>query len=63
MDLTKTITEMGGKAAVSVISKKFGLDERTTARAIDALLPAITGGLQSNLNKEGGAASLMGKLF
>lgn len=50
------------KASVGVISKKLGLDEQTTAKAIDALLPAITGGLQSNLDKEGGAASLMGAL-
>jgi hypothetical protein len=62
MDLKQTIATIGGKAAVGVVSKKLGLDEQTTARAIDALLPAITGGMQANLAKEGGGAALLGAI-
>ncbi len=62
MDLTQLIADVGGKAAVGAVAKRFGLNEDTVASAIDALLPAITKGIQSNVAKAGGAASLLSAL-
>ncbi|MEM9191234.1 MAG: DUF937 domain-containing protein [Myxococcota bacterium] len=59
MDLQSTIAQIGGKAAVGALAQKFGLDEKTTAGAVDALLPAITDGLKKNTQKEGGAEALV----
>ena len=54
-----------GAASGGVLQKvagQFGLDESQAASAIQALLPAITGGVQRNNQQAGGLESLLGAL-
>ena len=54
-----------GAASGGVLQKvagQFGLDESQAASAIQALLPAITGGVQRNTEQAGGLESLLGAL-
>lgn len=44
------------------IGQQLGLDEASTAKAIQALLPALAAGLASNAQKPGGVEALVGAL-
>ncbi len=60
--LLETILKAGNGGAVKTLASNFGLGERDTAGAISKLLPALTGGLQKNMESTDGLQSLMGAL-
>lgn len=60
--LMDTILGAGGGGVLQKVAGQFGLDESQAASAIQALLPALTGGVQRNVAQEGGLESLMGAL-
>ncbi len=47
---------------VASLGQRFGLSQEQTAAAVSSLLPALMGGMQRNLNQEGGLDSLLGAL-
>lgn len=52
----------GGGGALNQIARQFGLPQGQAQSAIEALLPALTGGLRNNVQQEGGLDSLLGAL-
>jgi hypothetical protein len=60
--LMETILGAAGGGVLQSVAGKFGLDERQAAGAIQALLPALTGGVQRNVAQQGGLESLLGAL-
>ena len=63
MNLMETILSAGGGDAVREISRQFGLGQDQTVSAIQSLLPALAGGMQRNVNQEGGLESLLTALI
>lgn len=61
MNLLETLLQAQGGDAVRQVAGRFGLDESQASSAISALLPALTGGLQNNV-QQGGLDSLLGAL-
>lgn len=57
-----TILGAGGGGALNQIAGQFGLPQGQAQSAIEALLPALTGGLRNNVQQEGGLDSLLGAL-
>jgi hypothetical protein len=62
MDILNAIVGAQDGAAVRQLGATFGLDEAQTATALSALVPALAGGVQRNLQDEGGLGSLIGAL-
>jgi hypothetical protein len=62
MNLLETLLQAQGGDAVRQVAGRFGLDESQASSAISALLPALTGGLQSNVAQQGGLEGLLGAL-
>ncbi len=62
MDLLETLLSAQGGSAVRQLAGRFGLDESQAQSAISALLPALAGGLQNNVSREGGMDALLGAL-
>jgi hypothetical protein len=62
MNLLETLLSAQGGGAVRNLAGKFGIDEGQAAAAISSLLPALQGGLQSNLSQAGGLEGLLGAL-
>ena len=60
MDLLKILLDNAGSAGE--IGKVAGVDSKATASVIEKLLPAISGGLQKNLQQSGGIDALAGAL-
>ena len=60
--LMDMIMGAAGGGVLQKVAGQFGLDESQAANAIQALLPAITGGVQRNTQQEGGLESLLGAL-
>lgn len=60
--LMETILGAAGGGVLQQVAGKFGLDESQAASAIQALLPALTSGVQRNVAQEGGLESLLGAL-
>lgn len=63
MDLLQAVLNAQGGGAVNKLSNQFGLGEGQTVSALQALLPAIAGGMQRNAQQEGGLESLLGALM
>jgi hypothetical protein len=61
-EILNMMLNAGGGGAVKQLAGQFGLSEQQTGSALGALLPALAGGLQSNLQKEGGLDGLLGAL-
>ena len=62
MNLLETLLAAQGGGAVRNLAGQFGIDESQAASAISSLLPALQGGLQSNLSQSGGIEGLLGAL-
>ncbi len=60
--LMDMILGAAGGGVVQKVAGQFGLDESQAASAIQALLPALTGGVQRNVQQAGGLESLLGAL-
>ncbi len=60
--LMNMILGAAGGGVVQKVASQFGLDESQAQSAIQALLPAITGGVQRNVAQTGGLESLLGAL-
>lgn len=60
--LMNMILGAAGGGVVQQLAGQFGLNESQASSAIQALLPAITGGVQRNTQQEGGLESLLGAL-
>ena len=60
--LLQTILGAAGGGVLQQVAGQFGLDESQAQSAISALLPALTGGVQRNVQQEGGLESLLGAL-
>lgn len=60
--LLDAIMGAAGGGALKQVAGQFGLEEGQAQSAIAALLPALQGGLQSNVQQEGGLESLLGAL-
>lgn len=59
MDMIK---EAQGGAAIQNLASQFGLGQHEASSAVKSLLPALTVGLQKNVQRPGGAESLLGAL-
>ncbi|MDZ7637928.1 MAG: DUF937 domain-containing protein [Bryobacterales bacterium] len=62
MDLLQMILNAQGGNAVSNLGERFGLSQEQTASAVGSLLPALMGGMQKNVEQQGGLDSLLGAL-
>jgi hypothetical protein len=62
MNILDSIMNAGNGAAVRQIGSQVGLDESQTAAALSALVPALSAGLQQNLQSADGLAGLIGAL-
>ena len=62
MPLIEDLLNAQGGGAAASLSNKFGLEEDQVRSAMQALVPAIAGGLQRNTREEGGIESLLGAL-
>lgn len=62
MNLLQTILEAQGGGAVRKLASGFGVGENQAQSAIQALLPALAGGIQRNVSQPGGLQSLLGAL-
>lgn len=51
-----------GQAAKQQLGQQFGLNDNMTQQALQALIPALSAGLKSNAQKQGGIESLLGAL-
>jgi hypothetical protein len=62
MNILDSIMNAGNGAAVRQIGEQVGLDESQTATALSALVPALSAGLQQNLQSADGLSGLIGAL-
>jgi hypothetical protein len=62
MSLLESILGAANGGAVQQLGQQFGLDQNQTTSALQQLLPALTGGLQNNLQQQGGLEGLMNAL-
>ncbi len=62
MNILDSIMNAGNGAAVRQLGAQVGLDESQTAAALSALVPALSAGLQQNLQSGDGLSALIGAL-
>ena len=62
INLFDMLTQTNNGAAVQQVGQQTGLQPDMAQAAIKALLPAIAGGLQRNVQQPGGLQSLLGAL-
>ncbi len=62
MNILDTIMNAQGGAAVQQLGSQLGLGQDQTTAALSALLPALAGGVQNNIQHEGGLGALMAAL-
>jgi len=60
--LLETIMGAAGGGVLQQVAGQFGLNQSQAQSAIAALLPALTGGVQRNVQQEGGLEGLLGAL-
>lgn len=62
MNLMDLLSSEAGQGAVAQIARQVGIDERTAATALQAVLPAVSRGIRNNAAKPGGLDALAGAL-
>lgn len=62
MDLLHSILTAQGGQSVKQLAQNFGLEPRLANAALAQLVPALAGGLRSNLKQDGGLEALLGAL-
>ena len=62
MGLIETIIKAGGPKAIEHIAQKFGLPANIASQAVGMLMPALSGGLQRNVQTPNGLGALLGAL-
>jgi len=62
MSLIEELLNAQDGGVASSLANKFGLEEDQVRSAIQALAPAVAGGIQRNTREEGGMESLVGAL-
>jgi hypothetical protein len=62
MGLLDDLVSMGGGGAVQQLAQQFGLNESQATSAIGALLPALQGGMKTQMGQPGGLDSLVASL-
>ena len=62
MNILDVVMSSGNGAAVRQLGSQLGLSEAQTASALAALLPALTGGVQRNIQSQDGLAGLASAL-
>ena len=62
MGLIDSIIKEHGGGIVTQLAGQFGLDEETTEKAVRALVPALSAGLNKNTSSPGGLQSLVSAL-
>jgi hypothetical protein len=62
MNILETILSAQNGAAVRQMGQQVGLGEDQTMSALSALVPALAGGFQRNMQSSGGLESLLGAL-
>lgn len=62
MNILETILNAQGGGAVRQVGQQVGLGEADTISALSALIPALSGGLQNNMQSAGGLESLASAL-
>lgn len=62
MNILDAIVGAQDGAAVRQLGDTFGLDQAQAASAVAALVPALAGGVQRNIQADGGLGSLIGAL-
>jgi hypothetical protein len=62
MNILEAIVGAQDGAAVRQLGDRFGLDQAQAASAVAALVPALAGGVQRNIQGDGGLGSLLGAL-
>ena len=61
-DLLQTILQAQGGNATQNIASRFGIQDSQASAAISALLPALVGGMQKNVQQPSGFQALLGAL-
>lgn len=59
MNLTQLLLTQNNGAAIDQLSQQFGLNQKQTVSAIEALMPAFSTGLKRNVARQSGAADLI----
>ncbi len=62
MNLLQSLLEANGGQLVGQLARNFGVDETQAGAALNQLIPALAGGMRSNLGQQGGLESLLGAL-
>lgn len=62
MDLLQMILNAQGGNVVGNLGERFGLSQQQTAAAVSSLLPALMGGMQKNVQQQGGLEGLLSAL-
>jgi hypothetical protein len=62
MDMLDSIMNAGSGAAVRQLGSQFGLDDAQAASALSALVPALSAGLQRNVQSPDGLSGLVAAL-
>lgn len=62
MNILETILAAQNGGAVKQMGQQLGLGDDQASRVLSALVPALAGGLQRNMQSQGGLESLMGAL-
>ena len=62
MNILETLLSAQGSGSIRKMSQQLGLSEDQTMTALSALMPALAGGFQRNLERQGGIESLAAAL-
>lgn len=62
MDLTKILMSQLGEGGLEAIAGKIGADKQQASTALEGAIPAILGGMSSNVQSRQGAEGLLGAL-
>ena len=62
MNLLETIQQAQGGQLVGRLAQNFGLDQAQVSAALENLVPMVAGGVQRNVNQQGGLDSIINVL-